>query len=488
MTIHKYLRKDLLFLLSSSFLASLFLIGCQKQPDLLFGSTYTDEGTGANIVLVDSSTVVVSTIDEDSVATSSTGFLMSGTYNDDFLGRVSSRAYWRLLPPATLPTLDPRADNYDSIGLVLFAKTGNPYYGDTTAFQKYAVNQIDTIFDFANGQNGWFSDNSLPLGPELGNTSVRIFPNRPGTNGISNTSQGTGDTVRIPMDYALGQQLYNMVYNKSDTLINTTKWQRWFPGLCLSTPETSPSNLIYGFMDSAIMRIYYRENGVSSEGKFIDFNITDKGFQFNQIARHYGGKPDFSGHPSFAGKPIDNLQFPTSNPQSPPATVSSKVGNVGYVQNIGGLSVKLTFPNISSIALRPDYIGLLRATLTVRPVPGSYTTTWRMPQQVGIFSTDQNNLLLQPIPATGVAGSQTGNLTIDYFHPQNTLYTYDVTAFIKALLLDQGPTATQTGVILSVPAPANVSSFNRLIVADQSYPVSQRIMLNVYYISLYPHQ
>jgi hypothetical protein len=388
----------------------------------------------------------------------------------------------RVSPPASLPTLDPRADTYDSIGMILFAKKGNPYYGDTTVYQNYVVNQIDTIFQLPDGRYSWFSNNSLPLGPDLGSTSVRIFPNQVTAYG-SNTSQGTGDTVRIPMDYNLGQQLYNMVYNRSDTLTNSTIWQRWFHGLCISPGGAAAANYIYGFRgDSAIMRIYYRENGVVSTGKFIDFNLTDKGYQFNGLTTHYGGKN------GYIGKSVDSLLRPKLNPQVPPVTLSSKTGNAGFVQTIGGLNVKLTFPYLNSIALRQDYIGLLRATLIVKPVPGSYSTTWRLPPQVGVYATDLNNLIGLPISAIGVGGTQTGNLQLDYSNPLNTQYTYDVTSFIKTQILNQSATAAQTGLILSVPAPANTSAFNRLIVADQSWPVDRRVTLKVYYISLYPHQ
>ena len=422
MTKHKYLRKELLFLLSSSLLALFLLIGCQKQPDLLFGSTYTDVNTGANVVLVDTSTILMSTVLVDSTATSGTGYLMVGAYNDDYLGRVTTRAYMQVVPPSSLPTLDPRADNYDSIGMILFARTGNPYYGDTTVYQTYVVNQIDSLYQFGNNQFAWWSNRSQPLGPDLGSASVRIEPNRPSTGGISNTSQGTGDTVRIPMDPALGQQLYTMIYNKSDTITNNTIFQNWFHGLCLSSGPNI-ANLIYGFKDSAVMRIYYRENGVVSIGKYIDFALGNKSFQYNNL------------RPDYTGKPLNNIIRPTQNPQPPPATLSTAIGHVGYVQTIGGLNVKLTFPNISSIALRQDYIGLLRATLVVKPVPGSFSTIWRLPPQVGIYTTDQNNLLIAPVAALGTAGAQTGNLTLDYFHPLNTEYIYDVTNFVKFHIL-----------------------------------------------------
>lgn len=469
------MRKELLFLLSSSLLVLFFCSSCQKQPSLLFGNTYTDEGTGANIVRVDTSTVIMSTVFVDSTATAATGFLQVGTYKDDYLGTVTSRAFFQVIPPSSLPDLDPRIATYDSIGLILFAKPGNPYYGDTTVYQNYKVNQIDTLVQLPNGENIWWSNYSLPLGPDLGSASVRISPNLSGQYS-SNTSQGTGDTVRIPMDRALGQQLYTMAYNKSDTLITGAKWQNWFHGLCLSPGNGAPANLIYGFKDSAIMRVYYRQNGLLSTGAFIDFVLASKNTQWNNVRTDY------------TGKATANIAKPTVHPQTPPATTSDKTGHAGYVQTIGGLNVKLTFPFLQSIALRQDYIGLLRATLTVRPVPGSFSTTYRIPPQLGIYQTDQTNLPGFPIPAVGTGGNQSGALVLDYFHPLNTAYTYDVTAFIKPQLTNPSPVASQTGLILSVPTPANTANFNRLIIADQSYPIDQRITLSVYYISLFPHQ
>src|ERR1700749_3976459 len=122
MTIHKYLRKELLFFLSC-FLSALFILsGCQKQPDLLFGSTYTDDNTGANIVVVDTATINMSTVYVDSTATSATGFLQVGSYNDAGPEKFPPRPYLQVPPPASLPALDPRIDTYDSIGMILFFK------------------------------------------------------------------------------------------------------------------------------------------------------------------------------------------------------------------------------------------------------------------------------------------------------------------------------------------------------------------------------
>ncbi|HEV2481368.1 MAG TPA: DUF4270 family protein [Puia sp.] len=466
------MRKELLFILSCLLSAFLFIPGCEKQPTLSFGQTYVDDNTGANIVLVDTATINVSTVYTDSTATAATGYLMVGSYNDGYLGTVSSRAFLQVTPPPSLPTLTTQLDTYDSIGMILFFKPGNPYYGDTTQYQTYMVNQVDTLWQLAPFQHGWFSSYSLPLGPKLGETTVEIEPNRP-INFASNTSQGAGDTVKIRLDDNLGRTIYNMVYRKSDTVVKSNEWLQWFNGLCISPdPSQGVANIINGFKDSCLMRIYYRENAEISSEKYLDFTLTNKSFQFNNI-RATGAS---------------TLVQPTQKPQTPPTTPSPSTNHAGYVSTINGMNVKLTFPYLSSIALRRDFIGLLRAQLVVRPVPGSFSQILRLPPAVGIYFTDLNNLIGTPIPALGLAGAQTGAPVIDYFNPLNSVYTYDVTTFVASQLTNPSPAAQQTGLMLSIPAPADNAAFQRLIVADQSYPRTEQITLNVYYISLYPHQ
>jgi len=477
MTIHNPTKKLLFFL--SFFLTALFILSaCQKQPALGdFGNSYIDDNKSAQIVVVDTATIDVSTTFVDSVSTAGTGYLMVGSYNDDWLGKVTSRSFFQVAPPPSLPAIDPRIDTYDSIGMIFFFRPGSPYYGDTTQYQTYVVNQVDTLMELPPFNNGWFSSYLLPTGPDLGSTSVRIEPNRPVSNGTiaSNTSQGTGDTVRIRLDDQLGQTIYNMVYNKSDTVKNSTKWLKWFHGLSLSPGAGAPANIINGIKDSCIMRIYYRENALFSTEKFIDFEFTNKNVQYNYVTTDR------------TGKPIAGLNRPTQTVQPPPLTPSAQIGHAGYVQSMEGLNVKLTFPYLNAIALRRDFIGLLRAQLIVRPVPGSFSQIWRLPPQVGIFTTDQHNQLGAPLPSLGSGGAQTGSLIQDYFNPLNTVYTYDVTNFVASQLINPSPAARQTGLMLAILPPAENSAFNRLIVADQSYPVTQRITLTVYYISLFPH-
>jgi hypothetical protein len=471
--IHHYLRKELL-ILSSFIFALSFLTSCEKQPDLgEFGSQNVTDNSTANIVIVDSSTVLLSTVYVDSVASAATTYLQVGTYNDPLLGQVNSQAFLQVRPPVNLPTLDPQLDTYDSIGMTLFFRKSNPYYGDTTLSQTFEVHQVvDTLYQLNQpNQTGWYSDNYLPIGPALGSTTVSIAPNLP------YTSQNSGDTVKIRMADSLGQEIYNMVYNKSDTLTILQDWFNWFKGLCITPGAGEPGGTMYGFFDSCLMRVYYRQNinGFSTT-RSIDFTLYNRPSQWNYITNNR------------TGSAIANLVTPTNVTQPPPTTPSYMTGNASYVDNMLGLTTKITFPYLNSISQRPDYIGLLRATLTIVPLAGTFNTTLTLPPSVGIYSTDLHNVPEAPIYAVGSSALQTGSVVPNYFQPLLTQYTYDVTNFVAAQIANTSPGANQVGLMLSISSPATLTQWRRLAIADQSFPTQQRIVLSVYYISLYPHQ
>jgi hypothetical protein len=466
MTINNYLKKERIFFVPLLF-ALFSLVSCEKQPVVTFGPTYIADNNGANLVVVDTSTVNMSTVFVDSTATAATGFLQVGNLNDPYFGNVNSRGFLQVAPPSSLPTLT-SFDGYDSIALIMIFKKSNPFYGDTTIPQTFVVNQVDTLYQLGAFQRGFFSNSSFPLDPTpLGSATAIIAPNLP------YTSQGFGDSLKIKMNDNLGLTLFNMVYNRSDTIRFITNWLAWFHGLCVS-PGAGSQGAIYGFRDSAIMRVYYREAGVVTTEKFLDFQLTQKSFQFNNVVANW------------TGTALNNIIKPVANPQPPPATPSSSTANAAYIGSMEGLSVKLTFPFLNNIAQRPDYLSVLRAQLTIWPVPNSFSNTWRLPPQITAYTTDVSNLLLSTV--TGAGGVQNGNLNLNYFQPLNTTYNYDLTTFVKSQIINTGVVAGQNGIILSVPPPASTGSFTRAVLADKTYPQNLRITLSVYYISLYPHQ
>jgi hypothetical protein len=232
---------------------------------------------------------------------------------------------------------------------------------------------------------------------------------------------------------------------------------------------------MYGFSDSVLLRIYYHEVGTTTTLKTIDFGITNRSFQFNNITTDRSGTA------------LASLNKPTEAVQTPPTTISDSIGHAGYIQNITGLGTKLTFPYLNGIAHRQDYLSVIRAILTVKPVPTSFSTTWTLPPALSINVSDHNNLIGQALPSSTTGQQQTGNMTVNYAAPLNTVYTYDVTNFIKSQILNVSPNATEMGLILSQPPPTSTNAFTRVVLGDLSTPVNQRVTLTVYYLSLYPH-
>ena len=470
MTINNYLRKEAYALLA---VLSLFsLISCQKQPKLNFGQDYIGDNGSANIVVVDTSTVLMSTIRVDSSATAGTGYLQIGAYNDPYFGKVYSRAFLQVGLPGSFPTIN-QFDGFDSIGLVMLFKKGSPYYGDTTITMKYDVNQVTDLYQLneSTNQRAFYSNNSFNIDPSpLGSASFRLFPSVPLAN------QGFGDTVKIKLRDDLGIRMFNMIYNNSDSIKKSQNFLNWFHGLCIS-PDTilGGKGIIYGFSDSLLLRIYYHEVGAVTSFKTIDFGITNKSFQFNNIIT------DRSNSPLAKLKPA-----PVGAGQNPTTTPDTVIGG-GYIQSLTGLDVKLTFPYLNGIAHRQDYLSVIRAVLTVKPIPQSFSTTWTLPPHLSINYTDLNNLMGSIIPSSTTGQSQTGSMTVNYSVPLNTVYTYDVTNLIKTQITNVSPNAAEQGIMLSIPAPNSTNSFARTVLADRTTPVNQRVTLTVYYLSLYPH-
>ncbi|HZE84631.1 MAG TPA: hypothetical protein VE035_09990, partial [Puia sp.] len=361
----------------------------------------------------------------------------------------------------TLPAITPFA-GYDSIALIMRVNKGF-YYGDTTIPQTFKAYRLNYYYDLPYQQNTFYSNSSIPFDSTspLGSQTVTIFPN------TDFTTQLAGDSVKIKVSDVLGKDLFNKVYNNSDTVRNATNFYYWFGGLCIA-PDAASKGVIYGFKDSVTMRVYYHEPGVVQQGKFIDFGLANASRQFNNITHDP------------AATPWNKLVYPTQKPQTPPLTPSSVTGGLAYLQPATGLQVKISFPSLRNLIQRPDYLSVLRAVLTVRPAQGNYSTTYKLPAQLGLYATDQNNLA--QFPLSGPTGALTGDLAIDYLYGASTAYSYDITSYIQQQIALN--TVNQNGLILNIPTGGS-TNFARAVLADNTAPVPQRISLKIYYVSLF---
>lgn len=440
-----------LFLFLLPVLLMLGMLSCSK-PSINFGTNFGSDNS-TNVISVDTFGVKLSTVFLDSFPTSGTGNMLLGQYKDPYFGTITSRSFSEITFPNSLLILT-NLSQYDSVELIL--QINKNFYGDTTQVQRYLVSQLTGLLNYPGTQNAFYNIDSIPYDPAiLGSADVQINP----TAGF--TSQKMGDSIKIRLPDAMGHQLYNLLYYQSDTVLTTATFRGFFKGLTVY-PDKAIAGAIFGFKDSLFIRLHYHEPGIVYQPKYVDFPYTNRYNQFNSITADRAGTPTEA--------------ITRRNPE----VLSTATGNAAYLQPTTSLYVKLLFPTIDRLLQYPDYLSVMKAELTIKPVEGTYSPIYNLPPQLSLSVTTEANTI------GSILASGTGNLSVDYLYGANTGYTYDITGYIQQQILKGAEDNGKNGLLLTVPSPAYNTSFNRLVVGDQFSPLKvNQISLKIFYASYY---
>ena len=453
-------RYQLIFLLPV--LVIVFLSACQK-PSISFGTSFISDNN-TNIKVLDTSTIQLSTVLIDSFATAGTGTMLLGHYHDASFGTITSRTFLQIGTPSGTSSITNQT-GFDSI--VLIMRINKTFYADTTVEQRYYVSQLNEVIKLPSStQITFYNNSSISFNPTpLGHTDIRISPT------AVRTSQNALDSIKIRLPDTLGLRLLGMIQNKSDTITNPNSFLGYFKGVTVySDTGATNSGAIYGFKDTVFMRLYYHQPGVFTTHNFLDFPFNNKSHQFNQITADRTGSPL---------EILTSLQSSRPNPLIPAEAGSALTNHGVYVQGTTGIQAKIRFPHITNILTIPDYIGLLKAQLILKPIVTTFTPELPLPPQLLLSQTDENNQ--SGIPIFVNASIEYGNLFVDYNGQTQTSYSYDITNYIKQQLTIGG--ITKNGLMLSVPSAANSTTLNRAVFGDDTNK-NYTINLKIYYISL----
>ena len=440
---------------SSLYLVSFFIVitifGCTK-PDITFQNLGNGNNT-PNVVTIDTFAVQVSTVFLDSFTTSPAKSQLLGRYVDPYFGTITSQSYTDIGTPSPLPMIT-NFSVYDSIQLIM--RIDRTFYGDTTQVQRFLINQLTQVMNFPGTQTAFYSNNSIPYDPTpLGSVDVRINP----TAGL--TSQRIGDTIKIKMPNSLGEQLFGLLYRQPDTIINPAIFRGYFKGLTVH-PDTTLPGAIYGFKDTMMLRLFYHDPGVVVTQKSTDFGVVNQFSQFNQITADR------------TGTPTEKVNRAT------PELQSTASGNEAFLQPITSLYIKLLFPTISNLAGYPDYLAVMKATLELKPVQGTYSPIYNLPPLVNLSLTGEGNTIGTQLPVGN------GGLVVDYLYGVNTNYSFDITAYIQSAIAQGGQNNAKNGLIIVTPAAAFNTMFNRAVIGNSyNAQLSNQISLKIYYASYY---
>lgn len=432
------------------FVLSLFSCGTDTDTgDFSVGSDYL--ALSNKVVLIDTATVNMSTINFDSLATSSTGRILIGNYDDPLFGKVKSDSYFQLSGNSyALNSIgsDTESTNYvfDSISMIL--KYDKYYYGDTTRVQTFNIYRLTQKVKPNKEDDQFYNNSTLTYDSEsLGKISFKPRPKEK-------------DSINVQMSKVFGEALFQKIKKREVTDFDS--FTEYLKGLVL-VPENSTSSNVIGFsVSSSKVRLYYSKYQSDNENasNILDFSILDTSKQFNSILLDK------------TGTLIQDLPISTSK------LSSLLTNNQGFIQAGTGVACRIDFPNIKQLKNISTNGAIVDAELILKPVNNSYSDKYPLADSLKVYVGNNLNRISGTL-ANSAGGAVYGRLNkkSDEFN-ENVGYSISLGSFLQKEMLKQSD--SRSSLILTLPELTQ--SVNRLILGDQKH-LNNKIQLKIYYIS-----
>jgi len=430
---------------------ALTIISCGTDTDageFVVGSDYL--AVSNKVILIDTVTVEMSTINFDSLVTSSQSRILIGNYEDPLFGKIKSNSYFQLAGSSyTLESTgsDTEAVNYvfDSISMIL--KYDNYYYGDTTKVQTFNIHRITQTVKPNTDDDSFYNNSTLSYGTEsLGTIAYKPRPTEK-------------DSINIKMDATFGSELFQKIKKREITgLTNLTEYLK---GLVL-VPNIDNSSSVIGFnATTSVVRMYYSKYQSDDETSYyIDFTIADVSKQFNSISSDK------------TGTIIQNLPISSSKLSS---TLTERQG---YIQSGAGVACRIDFPNIKQLKYISEKGAIVDAQLILKPVNNSYSEQYPLEDSLRVYVADNlNRISATLLNSAGSTVYGTLNQKSDEFN-ENVGYTIPIGGFLQKEMWKTSD--SKSSLILTLPGISK--TVDRIVLGDQKH-ANNKIQLKVYYIS-----
>lgn len=428
------------------------VISCGTDSDageFVVGSDYL--AVGNKVILIDTVTVDMSTINFDSLITSNQSRILIGNYEDAIYGKVKSNSYFQLASESyTLNSSgsDTETTNYvfDSISMIL--KYDNYYYGDTTKVQTFDIHRLIQRVKPNTDDDSFYNNSSLSYSDEsLGTVSYKPRPIEK-------------DSLNIRMSDAFGAALFQKLKKKEITDFDT--FNEYLKGLVLVPSSSNYSSVIGFHVATSKVRLYYSKYQADTEEVpfIIDFTILDATKQFNSISSDK------------TGTIIQNLPVSTSK-------LSSLLTNQqGFIQSGTGVACRIDFPNIKQLKYISEKGTIVDAQLLLKPVNNTYSERYPLADSLKIYVADNlNRISGSLVNSAGTAVFGLLNKKTDEFN-ENVGYTVSVGNFLQKEMIKASD--SKSSLILTLPGISK--SVNRVVLGDQKH-LNNKIQLKIYYIS-----
>jgi hypothetical protein len=221
----------------------------------------------------------------------------------------------------------------------------------------------------------------------------------------------TADSIRIKIDNALGNELFNFYKTNAREVTDTAVFKDYFRGIKLQT-DIASTNVIAAFKNTGFaLRMYYHTDVGIVLNKHVDFSSGNTAREF------YSVNVDRTGT---ILSPLDNTA----------EIDASMLGNKFYLQNLTGIKTRINFPSINTILKQATFVKILAAELQIKPDAVS-TSKYPLPSSMYLYYRDIGNGIYGPMYSSDGSTVQSGALYIDQLYAKDTRYVYSLLDYVN---------------------------------------------------------
>lgn len=401
------------------------------------------------VILIDTATVEVSTINFDSLATSAQSRILLGNYDDPIFGKVKSDSYFQLSSSSfALQTTssDLEGANYvfDSIRMVLIPD--KYYYSDTTKVQTISIHRLLQKVKPNTDDDSFYNNSSLSY--DTNSLATATFSSMPLRQ----------DSIFVKLDAAFGDDLFQKL--KKREITTEDQFVEYFNGLVIRS-VSGTSSCVMGFKTTSLMQLYYSKKVTDAQTSILkEFTITDASKQFNRITLDR------------TGTVLKDLPGTTER------LSSNLTENKSFIQSGTGLACRVDFPNIKQLKYITEKGAIVDAKLIIRPVNNTYSSVYPLADSLNVYLADDLNRLKGTLnSASGYPIYAVLNKDNDEFD-ENIGYSIPLGTFMQSEMIKQSD--SRSSLILTIP---NISkAVDRLVLGNQKN-TGNKVQLKIYYIS-----
>ena len=96
--------------------------------------------------------------------------------------------------------------------------------------------------------------------------------------------------------------------------------------------------------------------------------------------------------------------------------------------------IAIDFPHLNNLCAEGELVTIESATLQLYPVKGTYDGMYPLPQNLTLYTTNEDNVRQDVITDLTGSSVQTGNLVVDDMAYEETYYSFDITSFLQSNL------------------------------------------------------